>query len=193
MRLVKKGNLHEWSKMLSLAFIVGISSEVRITAITSGFIIAMSVLMMSLFLYCFEERTPARFILCCAVISPLVRLINEFYLWHDFKRSLLEVVPDAGFFVVYALVYSLLYRTVFLESKTVRNFPIMIFFADAIGNSAELLLRSVLFHRNFITFHTIGIILCIAFFRTAIMQVNIFDTETYHGQLRKSFRPLRQH
>ena len=35
--------------MLSLAFIVGISSEVRITAITSGFIIAMSVLMMSLF------------------------------------------------------------------------------------------------------------------------------------------------
>ena len=40
MRLVKKGNLHEWSKMLSLAFIVGISSEVRITAITSGFIIA---------------------------------------------------------------------------------------------------------------------------------------------------------
>ena len=145
MRLVKKGNLHEWSKMLSLAFIVGISSEVRITAITSGFIIAMSVLMMSLFLYCFEERTPARFILCCAVISPLVRLINEFYMWHDFKRSLLEVVPDAGFFVVYALVYSLLYRTVFLESKTVRNFPIMIFFADAIGNSAELLLRSVLY------------------------------------------------
>ena len=131
MRLVEKGNLHEWSKMLSLAFIVGISSEVRITAITSGFIIAMSVLMMSLFLYCFEERTPARFILCCAVISPLVRLINEFYLWHDFKRSLLEVVPDAGFFVVYALVYSLLYRTVFLESKTVRTFPIMIFFADA--------------------------------------------------------------
>ena len=123
MRLVEKGNLHEWSKMLSLAFIVGISSEVRITAITSGFIIAMSVLIMSLFLYCFEERTPARFILCCAVISPLVRLINEFYLWHDFKRSLLEVVPDAGFFVVYALVYSLLYRTVFLESKTVRNFP----------------------------------------------------------------------
>ena len=133
MRLVEKGNLHEWSKMLSLAFIVGISSEVRITAITSGFIIAMSVLMMSLFLYCFEERTPARFILCCAVISPLVRLINEFYMWHDFKRSLLEVVPDAGFFVVYALVYSLLYRTVFLESKTVRNFPIMIFLRMQLG------------------------------------------------------------
>ncbi len=183
MRLVEKGNLHEWSKMLSLAFIVGISSEVRLTAITSGFIIAMSVLMMSLFLYCFEERTPARFILCCAVISPLVRLINEFYLWHDFKRSLLEVIPDTGFFVVYALVYSLLYRKVFLESKTVRNFPIMIFFADAIGNLAELLLRSVLFHRNFITFHTIGIILCIAFFRTAIMQVNIFVIERYSNIL----------
>ena len=45
------------------------------------------------------------------------------------------------------------------------------------------MLRSVLFHRNFITFHTIGIILCIAFFRTAIMQVNIFVIERYSNIL----------
>lgn len=181
----KNSRFQQWSKMLMLAFVVGISSEVKFSAITSGFIIALSVLIMSLFLYCFEERRPFSFILCCAVISPLVRLINEIYIWHDIGRSLMEVIPDAVFFVVYAFVYSLLYRRVFLESKTVRNFPVMIFFSDTLGNIAELSLRSFLFHRNVITFHTIGLLLCIAFIRTLIIQVIVVAIEHYSDILLK--------
>lgn len=181
--LKKSGNLRKWSKTLGLAFIVGLSSEVRLTAITSGFIIAMSVLMMSLFLYSFEERRPLAFILCCAVISPLIRLMNEIYIRQDFGQSLKEVIPDVCFFIAYGIVYSLLYRMVFQEKKTMRTFPIMIFFADAVGNVVELSLRSILFQNNVITFHTIGIVLCVAFFRTAIMQIIVFAIESYSNIL----------
>ena len=97
--LKKSGNLRKWSKTLGLAFIVGISSEIRLTAITSGFIIAMSVLMMSLFLYSFEEKRPLSFIFCCAVMSPLIRLMNEIYIRQDFGQSLKEVIPDVCFFI----------------------------------------------------------------------------------------------
>lgn len=179
----KAERFHEWSKMLLLAFIVGISSEIKFTAITSGFIIAMSVLMMNLFLYSFESNKPLPFILCCAIVSPFVRLINEIYVRHDIGRSLMEVVPDAVFFVVYGLVYYFLYSRIFLEKRTVRNFPFMIFFADSIGNVAELLVRSIMFHKNVMTFHTIGVILCIAFFRTVIIQVIVIVIECYSNIL----------
>ena len=179
----KSATVHEWSKMLMLAFVVGISSEVKFTAITSGFIIAMSVLMMNLFLYSFESDRPLPFILSCSIISPFVRLINELYTRHDLSRSLMEVIPDAVFFMVYAIVYYILYYQVFLGEKTVRNFPLMIFFADAIGNTAELLLRSVMFQRNVITFHTIGVVLCIAFLRTIIIQVIVVVIERYSNLL----------
>lgn len=113
----KSATVHEWSKMLMLAFVVGISSEVKFTAITSGFIIAMSVLMMNLFLYSFESDRPLPFILSCSIISPFVRLINELYTRHDLSRSLMEVIPDAVFFMVYAIVYYILYYQVFLWGK----------------------------------------------------------------------------
>lgn len=176
-----------WIKILLLAFAVGISSEIKLSAAASGFIIALSVLLMGLFLYYFEEINSLHFILCCAIVSPMIRFISEAYAGNgaNVEESFIEIIPDVAFFVVYAVVYTFMYVRIFDEGKAIRNFPVVIFSSDAVGNIAELALRSFIFGSNAVTFYNIGLILGVAFIRTLIMQIIIIAVERYSNILIK--------
>lgn len=181
---MNKNNLiNECFRIIVPALIVGISSEVKFNVITGGFIIAMSVLLMELFLYCFENINRVRFVLCCAAVSPTIRYISEISSGGDTAATLTEIMPDAIFFIVYASAYNLFYSKIFTEGKTVRNFPITVFFSDTIGNLAELVFRSLVLHTHFIIVADIGLILAVALLRTLIVQLIILIIENYSNIL----------
>lgn len=58
-----------------IAIFVSLAAQIRFQYVTHGFIIAMSVLVMAIFIYCYEDLSPTYIAFCSGVFSPLFRII----------------------------------------------------------------------------------------------------------------------
>lgn len=170
-------------KTLLIAVCVSLASQVKFDFITEGFVIAMSVTVMAIFIYCYEDLSAVYVILCSGFCSPLLRLLLELSKGSAFSDALLLVLPDVSFFLTFALWYTVIYRYIIKKPRDIRNFPYVIFVCDFLSNLMELAVRGVIQGINLIDAQDVTWILFIALCRTILTQTILLALETYSSLL----------
>lgn len=170
-------------KTLLIAVCVSLASQVKFDFITEGFVIAMSVTVMAIFIYCYEDLSAVYVILCSGFCSPLLRFLLELSKGSAFSDTLLLVLPDVSFFLTFALWYTVIYRYIIKKPRDIRNFPYVIFVCDFLSNLMELAVRGVIQGINLIDAQDVTWILFIALCRTILTQTILLALETYSSLL----------
>ena len=70
-------------KTISVALFVSMAALIRFNFITEGFIVAMSVLIMGIFIYCYEDLSPMYIAALSGIFSPLDILLPLCYSQRD--------------------------------------------------------------------------------------------------------------
>lgn len=170
-------------KTLLIAVCVSLASQVKFDFITEGFVIAMSVTVMAIFIYCYEDLSAVYVILCSGFCSPLLRFLLELSKGSAFSDTLLLVLPDVSFFLTFTLWYTVIYRYIIKKPRDIRNFPYVIFVCDFLSNLMELAVRGVIQGINLIDAQDVTWILFIALCRTILTQTILLALETYSSLL----------
>lgn len=166
-------------KTLLVAFFVSMAAQLNFSYFANGFIIAMSSVVMAIFVYCYEDLSPAYIITLSGITSPLVRALIEYIRNNDLSATVLTVFPDMVFFFTYAAVYVGMYKYIFKTQKTMSNFPVTIFFCDMLSNTAEILVRSLIMKSMLLDPQVFAYLAIIALVRTAIIMMVIIAIESY--------------
>lgn len=170
-------------KTLYVAIFVSLASMIRVSMITDGFIVALSVLVMAIFIYCYEDLTPLYIAFCSGIFSPLLRLTMTWIQEGRFDRITILTLPDFAFFFTYGIFYTLIYKYIVREPKSMRNFPFVIFFCDFLSNVAEITCRSFINGSSLFTMKIIMYLIIIAFVRTLLVQMVVMAIEQYSNFL----------
>ena len=126
-------------KTIIVASFVSVSAQFHFNFFIEGFIVAMSVVVMALFVFCYEDLSPTYIICLSGIFSPLLRIISDVISGDTLKNVLLLVLPDSVFFFSYAIFYYLIYKFVIRAPKSTKNFYYVIFFCDILSNVLEIL------------------------------------------------------
>lgn len=169
-------------KTFLVAAFVSLSSLVSfnfLTNLTEGFIIALSIVVMEVFLYCFEDLTPMFVAGLSGILSPMFRFALAAAFSRNVPYAANRELPAFAYYFAFGIVFTLIYRLFFARTKNLKTFPAVIFFSDIAGNTAELLLRSVISARAFFDLSVFGDVVAIAFVRTFIVVAIIAAIENY--------------
>lgn len=172
-------------KTILIAIFVSLAAQIRFNFITDGFIIAMSVLVMAIFIYCYEGLSPMYIAFCSGIFSPLFRMGIILAEGGGWQNTAVMVVPDMVFFFAYGVIYSLLYRYIVKTPKGIKNFPIVAFVCDISSNTMELMTRSLLLGTIVIDVEDMAYLVAIAVCRTVLIQVILVALEAYSTLLLK--------
>lgn len=170
-------------KTLKIALFVSLASLIKLDFIADGFIIATSVLIMAIFIYCYEDLS-ALYIACCAgIFSPVFRLVTLLISSYTFKEAVVMAVPDMIYFFSYGIIYTFIYGHIVRTPKDSLNFPAVVFCTDLFSNIIELLSRSIVLGEFLTDFNTIGFLMILVFCRTLLLQMILVAMEAYSGLL----------
>ena len=166
-------------KTILVAVFVSLASQIRFHFITEGFIVALSVLIMEIFIYTLEDLSAIYIATLSGIFSPLVRFTIETMQYKDVLYTSTMVIPDAMFFFMFGIAYTLFYRYFVPDKKDMRNFAPVVFVCDFMGNVAELSARSIIGHVFLLTPNNISLIMLIAVVRTALLMTIVVAIESY--------------
>ena len=159
-----------------------LASQISLNMFGSGFILAMSPLMMSVFLYIFKDLNP--FKACClmTVFSPLVRLLVVTVQTGDIVGSARIVLPDMGFFFGFAVLFA--YATRSMGYSPYHIFYLRLAMCDLFGNCCEQTLRVMSGLTSF-TLKAFGTFIVIALVRNLIVILICIALDTYMSLLER--------
>lgn len=183
--MLNKNKKVKIKKTIIMGIFVSLASQIQLDIITEGFIVALSVLVMSIFIYCYEDLSPMYMAVCSGIFSPMVRFLILIFTKEDIAHGAYLAVPDMAFFFTYGITYTLIYKYIVKRPKSLRNFPKVIMFCDVLGNVMELISRSIILGENIITMKIIMYLIVVALTRTAIIQVILIAFDTYSNLLIK--------
>ncbi|XVG95537.1 ATP-binding protein [Eubacteriales bacterium KG127] len=164
---------------LLVAVFVSVASQISFNIFSDGFIVALSVLIMAIFMYLFDNVTPSYIAFCSGIFSPLLRLIFLMINGENFANASQAALPDMVFFFTYAISYPLVYKFIIKEKRNLINYPTALFLCDFFSNMSEMTSRSIQAGHNLITTDTIAVLLLVAFIRTVLVQVILIAVERY--------------
>lgn len=170
-------------KTIYIAIFVSLAAQIRFNFLTDGFIIAMSVLVMAIFIYCYEDLSARYVAFCSGIFSPLVRLLIQVLEGEALSEAAALVVPDMTFFFAYGLFYPLIYKYIIRAPKSIRNFAYVALACDFLSNMMELAVRSVQQGASLITPENVVYLFLIALCRTVLVQTILLAMETYSNLL----------
>ena len=127
------------SRMILMVAVTSLASQIYLNMFVDGFIIAMSPVMMAIFLYLFRDLNPVGACCLIALFSPLVRLIVMTWSSGLFLSSLYLVFPDVVFFLSYAFFFGVVFRH--FGFHPYHNYYLHIMLCDFFSNCAELTAR----------------------------------------------------
>lgn len=182
-------------KTIYIATFVSLAAQIHFNFITDGFIVAMSILVMGIFIYCYKDLSPLYIAVCSGIFSPLLRMLFMLTTEGSPGLTALRTLPDMAFFFSYGILYTLIYKYIMKEPATIRNFPYVAFSCDFISNAVELSMRSLLREEFLFTVGTVISLFIIALVRTVLLQMILLAMETYSnllvkGEQDKEFRRL---
>lgn len=165
-------------KTIYIAVFVSLASLIRVNFIAEGFIIAMSVLVMGIFIYCYEDLSPLYIATLSGVFSPMFRMvITQFEI--NFWSAAYLVLPDMAFFFTYGIVFNLLYKHVIKEPRDMFNFHMVVFMCDFTSNMSEMTIRSIVSQEWLITSTVVVDLLGVAVIRTLILLFVLIAVEAH--------------
>ncbi|MDY4061173.1 MAG: ATP-binding protein [Anaerovoracaceae bacterium] len=170
---------------LLVAIFVSIASQISFHIFSGGFIVALSVLIMAIFMYLLDNVTPTYIAICSGIFSPLLRMLFLVERGIDIQAASMAALPDIAFFFTYAMAYPLIYKFIIKEPRSLVNYPTALFLCDFFSNMSEMTMRSIEAGKNLIGFETIAVLLLVAFVRTTLVQVILIAVERYTTVLLK--------
>ena len=127
------------NKLVLMLAVSSLASQISLNMFGTGFILAMSPFMMAVFLYLFQDLDPLKAGLWMTVCSPLVRLVVTTARTGNFSESFHLVAPDTGFFLGYAIFFSVILKN--LGYSPYHRFYFRIVLCDFLGNCCEQTFR----------------------------------------------------
>ena len=170
-------------KTLKIALFVSLGSLVKFDFLVAGFIVAMSVIIMDIFIYCYEDLSVIYISFCSAIFSPLFRLLTIGLSTNDYTTAVKYAIPDMAFFSAFGILYILIYRCVVKTEKNINNFPFVIFFCDVGGNIVEMLARSIVNGEFLVSPEIIGALILVGMCRVIVVQIILLAMERYSSLL----------
>ncbi|MBQ6621207.1 MAG: hypothetical protein IJH75_00025 [Mogibacterium sp.] len=169
-------------KTIYVAAFVSISSLISfdfLTDVTEGFIIALSVVVMEIFIYCYEDLSALYIAVLSGIFSPLFRMTVLSLYSKQFLVTAIHVLPDMMYFFTFGIVYTLIYRYLLRKPKAMSNFPFTLVCCDLISNTMELTARGALNQQFFYDLKILSALLTVAVLRTALVVMVIAAIENY--------------
>ena len=170
-------------RTLKIALFVSLGSLVKFDFLVAGFIVAMSVIIMDIFIYCYEDLSVIYISFCSAIFSPLFRLLTIGLSTNDYATAVKYAIPDMAFFSAFGILYILIYRCVVKTEKNINNFPFVIFFCDVGGNIVEMLARSIVNGEFLVSPEIIGALILVGMCRVIVVQIILLAMERYSSLL----------
>ena len=174
--------LDKHKNVLAIALVISVAAQINIDApkVAPGFVFAIDVIVLNLFIFCFSDKYSAMQIaLISAVFSPTFRFITSMSADMSFKENALNCFPDAIFFITYGLIITVCLMTYRDKKVPLMYFCISIFVADFGGNAAEVYVLSLIRNGNFISTDMFNTLMIIAMARTGIALTIIISMEYY--------------
>ena len=141
--------------------------------LAEGFIISLSIVMLAVFIYMYEETSALVICFVTGIISPGVRILL------DYMDAPQLAAADATFFFVYGILYTLIYRLIVKAPRTTKTFPYVIAVCDFFSNLAELSVRTLVVPGFHITAESILVIFTVAILRSFLIQIIVVAIEYY--------------
>lgn len=170
-------------RTIILAIFVSAASQVKFNFLTEGFIVAMSVMVMAIFIYCYEDLSAMYIAFCSGIFAVFFRLFIMLLENGHFKQTSLLVLPDLAFFFTYGIVYTFIFKRIIKKPKSTRNFPVVVFVCDLCSNLAEMTTRCIVTEHLIFTVNIVIFLVVIAFFRTLLIQMIVIAIESYSSFL----------
>jgi len=169
-----------WGRILIAAACIALASQVSFSVYAPGFIIALSALLLPIFLYFNADLNPVLLSGMIAIASPLFRGLLLF-IGHAFKLDniLQFVVTDMVFYLCYGVLYYLLYWR-----RTQRNnstFFLTIVLCDYLSNLVEV---SLLTDFDDYSYHLFQLLFVAALVRSVISCLLAFGYHHFTLMLR---------
>lgn len=168
-----------------LAFLVAIGARMYLSFFVEGFIVTFTAIIMALSLFFNDDVHPLHLSMLVAFISPTTRFIIEYFLGSPIDL-ITKIYPDAFFYITYGFVFYALKKHMGLMYK--HRFFVVTFFADALSNLVELIVRTRLFGLNMSMIQGITLV---AIGRTFIIMIFIYLSINYSTLLVKQAHEKR--
>lgn len=171
---------------IQIALLIGVTAQVKVDLLpgfVDGFVIALDVIIMGVFIYCYDDVRPHEIVLLAAVFSPLFRTLFTAIGTHSIQFSAIQALPDAAFFIGYGLCYAFIARFLTEKPKEFMIFPYVVFFSDIFGNTCELFVRSMMVQHLVYSAVTFSLLIVIALFRTVALVILVVAIDAYSAKL----------
>lgn len=153
---------------------IALASQVNINFFVPGFIIALSVVLLPIFLYFYKEFNALLIIFATGIISPLYRGIFLYLGTKNLHSSLGFIGADVLFYFSYGILFYLFYQK---KPKTnLTDLFFSVFFCDFLSNIIEISIMIGFKGYSYILFQDLAII---AFTRTVIAICTILLLKYY--------------
>ncbi|MGN1412764.1 MAG: ATP-binding protein [Anaerovoracaceae bacterium] len=160
-----------------------IASQIYVNMFVDGFIIALSVVMMGIFLYIFKDLDSVKACLLIGIFSPLVRLLIVLWQGEVLPSAAKLVLPDMAFFFAYAMIFGILFRS--LGFASYGRYYLRLAGSDFLSNCVEMLVRFIIFHQFFTTHRLMGLII-LAVVRSFLILLVCIASDLYKSLLEKA-------
>lgn len=153
---------HRYQRIIIAAICVALASQVELNVFTPGFIIALSALLLPIFLYFNQDLNPLQLGFAIAIASPVFRGL-VLLLTQNSTHVLAYTICDIAYFTCYTVIYYLLYWRSNFNNNTAFFFTIVI--CDYVSNILEI---GLLTNFHGYTLHVLQIVFLVALVRTTI-------------------------
>lgn len=174
--------LDRLKNVLAIALVISVAAQINIDApnVAPGFVFAIDVIVLNVFIYCFSDTyTAMQISLISAAFSPTFRFITSMSAGVSIIDNALNCFPDAIFFIVYGTIMSLCVRVYKDKKIPLPYFCMSIFIADFVGNTIEVYVLSLIREGNFVSTEMFNTLMIIAMARTGIALLIIVSMEYY--------------
>ncbi len=125
---------------LLIAASVALASQFNLSYFVKGFIITLSVVLLPIFLYNYEEQNPIIVGFATGIISPLFRGVIVYFGNRDLNLTFELVGPDVFFYFTYGIIFYIAYFRA--AKKDLTRFVLSALACDFLSNIVEMSIRT---------------------------------------------------
>lgn len=140
----KEGGLvKDIKRMVMIGAIVSVSVNFSLNLFTEGFIITLSVVVLSILLYKNQDLNPVCICFVTGIMSPLFRLILVGLEFMNLGMAFYRVWPDVMFYFTFGIIYYFIYYR--RNKKDLTRFGMAVLVSDFLSNIVEMSIRDGIF------------------------------------------------
>lgn len=170
-------------RLFLMVAVSSIASQIYLNMFVDGFIVAMSVVMMGIFLYIFKDLESVHACILIGICSPFFRFIVMLWQGENWIEAAKLSLPDMAFFFAYALFFGIVFRK--LGYNPYKKFYARLAASDFLSNIIEITVRFLIFNQ-FFTFERIGGLILLAVSRSFFILLICISTDLYKSLLEKT-------